>query len=158
MVQEPSRLIVHVLELFLDRFIQCHPDLSIVLHSMDQVLKVHCQAIVLWICISQPGDINSTHLRAGPLHVWQIMQLVRLIMSCVSELGRDEGGGDGGGKVGGGGGGGRCKGRGDDAGDDGEEGETGDGSGGAAAGTERVVEREVWGVDEGLLRGIGGRG
>ncbi len=72
--------------------------------------------------------------------------------------GKDEGGGGGGGKAGGGRGGGRCKGRGEDAGDSGEEGEMGDGSGGAAVGTERVVEREVLGVDEGLLGGIGGRG
>ncbi len=46
----------------------------------------------------------------------------------------------------------------EDAGDGGEEGEMGDGSGGAAVGTERVVEGVVLGVDEGLLGGIGGRG
>ncbi len=34
----------------------------------------------------------------------------------------------------------------------------GDGSGEAAVGTERVVEREALGVDEGLLGGRGGGG
>ncbi len=69
------------------------------------------------------------------------------------------------GEVGGGGGGGRCKGREDDVGKGGEEGETGEEGGKAALGTERVVEREALGVEEGVWgeggwggEGMGGRG
>ncbi len=66
-----------------------------------------------------------------------------------SGKGGDEGGGGGGRKVRGGKG---------DVGTGGEGEGTGDGSGGAAVGTERVVEREVLGGDGGLLGGRGGRG
>ncbi len=77
----------------------------------------------------------------------------------ISGEGRNEGGsGGGGGEAGGGGGGGRCRGIEDDTVTGGGEGRTGDESGEAAVGTERVVEREVLGVDEGSLGGRGGGG